>query len=108
MHYIIENLSMQEMRWYTQLVWETRVHSDRARKGKVTVLNIRTENRANKKHKFSSQAMQQNQEDGNWHQQKPKPPDKGQTPFHSATLKCKFGGKEWSHSKYVITKKSLR
>ncbi|MEQ2305594.1 hypothetical protein AMECASPLE_039403 [Ameca splendens] len=36
-----------------------------------------------------------------------KQPIKRQTPFHSATSNCKVGGKEWSHSKDVITKEEF-
>ncbi|MEQ2227331.1 hypothetical protein ILYODFUR_036631 [Ilyodon furcidens] len=107
MHCITENLSMQDTRRYAQHVWETRVHSDRAGKGKVRVLNIQTENRPKKKRKVSPQVMQQNQGVDNWRQPQPKPPFKRQTPFHSATLNCKVGGKEWSHSKDVITKEEF-
>ncbi|MED6277565.1 hypothetical protein CHARACLAT_014740 [Characodon lateralis] len=107
MHCIMENLSMQETSRYAQVVSETRVHSDRAEKGKVKALNIQTENRPNKKRKVSPQVMQQNQGGGNWRQPKDKPPVKRQTPFHRATLNCKVGGKEWSHSKDVITKEEF-
>ncbi|MEQ2305389.1 hypothetical protein AMECASPLE_037358 [Ameca splendens] len=106
MHCITENLSMQETRRYPQLVWETRVCLDRAGKGKVIVLNIQTENRP-KKRKVSPQVMQQNQGGGNRQQPKDRLPVKRQTPFHSATSKCKVGGKEWSHSKDVITKEEF-
>ncbi|MED6275465.1 hypothetical protein CHARACLAT_026818 [Characodon lateralis] len=60
MHCIMENLSMQEIRRYAQVVWETHVHSNRAGKGKVRVLNIQTDNRPKKKCKVSPQVMQQN------------------------------------------------
>ncbi|MEQ2293997.1 hypothetical protein AMECASPLE_039316 [Ameca splendens] len=104
MHCITENLSMHETRRYDQLVWETHICSDRAGKGKVRVLNVQTENRPKKKRKVTPQVMQQNQGGVNWRQRKDKQTVKRQTPFHSARSNCKVGGKEWTHSKDVITK----
>ncbi|MED6273145.1 hypothetical protein CHARACLAT_003694, partial [Characodon lateralis] len=57
--------------------------------------------------KVTPQVMQQNQGGGNWRQPKDKQPVKRQTPFHSAISNCKVGGKEWSHSKDVITKEEF-